>query len=63
MPKNTKAADPTVRPEDMVGFLLRLLQHTLRQNMDDGFRKEGVEHDVLNETGDEIVFLEIELKA
>jgi quercetin dioxygenase-like cupin family protein len=26
------------------------------------FRKAGVEHDVLNETADEIVFLEIELK-
>ena len=26
------------------------------------FRKAGVEHDVLNETGSEIVFLEIELK-
>ncbi len=27
------------------------------------FRKAGVEHDVLNETGRPIVFLEIELKA
>ncbi|MGB3866552.1 MAG: cupin domain-containing protein [Xanthobacteraceae bacterium] len=27
------------------------------------FRKAGVEHDVLNETGSTIVFLEIELKA
>jgi len=27
------------------------------------FRKAGVEHDVLNETKDAIVFLEIELKA
>ncbi len=27
------------------------------------FRKAGVEHDVLNETGDAIVFLEVELKA
>ena len=27
------------------------------------FRKAGVKHDVLNETGSEIVFLEIELKA
>jgi quercetin dioxygenase-like cupin family protein len=26
------------------------------------FRKAGVEHDVLNETVDEIVFLEVELK-
>jgi quercetin dioxygenase-like cupin family protein len=26
------------------------------------FRKAGVEHDVLNETGHEIVFLEVELK-
>ncbi len=26
------------------------------------FRKAGVEHDVLNETADEIVFLEVELK-
>ena len=26
------------------------------------FRKAGVEHDVLNETTDEIVFLEVELK-
>ena len=26
------------------------------------FRKAGVQHDVLNETGTEIVFLEIELK-
>ena len=27
------------------------------------FRKAGVEHDVLNETNDAIVFLEVELKA
>jgi mannose-6-phosphate isomerase-like protein (cupin superfamily) len=27
------------------------------------FRKAGVEHDVLNETDSEIVFLEVELKA
>ncbi|MBN9043301.1 MAG: cupin [Rhizobiales bacterium 62-47] len=27
------------------------------------FRKAGVEHDVLNETGETIVFLEVELKA
>lgn len=27
------------------------------------FRKAGVEHDVLNETKDAIVFLEVELKA
>lgn len=27
------------------------------------FRKAGVEHDVLNETDSEIIFLEIELKA
>ena len=27
------------------------------------FRKAGVEHDVLNETEDAIVFLEVELKA
>lgn len=27
------------------------------------FRKAGVDHDVLNETGDEIVFLEVELKS
>lgn len=27
------------------------------------FRKAGVEHDVLNETGNAIVFLEVELKA
>lgn len=27
------------------------------------FRKAGVEHDVLNETRDAIVFLEVELKA
>jgi len=26
------------------------------------FRKAGVEHDVLNETASEIVFLEVELK-
>jgi len=26
------------------------------------FRKAGVQHDVLNETGAEIVFLEVELK-
>jgi beta-alanine degradation protein BauB len=26
------------------------------------FRKAGVEHDVLNETADEIVFVEVELK-
>jgi beta-alanine degradation protein BauB len=27
------------------------------------FRKAGVEHDVLNETGSEIIFLEVELKS
>ncbi len=27
------------------------------------FRKAGVEHDVRNETGEEIVFLEVELKT
>jgi beta-alanine degradation protein BauB len=27
------------------------------------FRKAGVQHDVLNETAEEIVFLEVELKA
>ena len=43
MPKNPKAAGPVVEPKHTVGFLLRLLQHTLRQAMDDALRKRGVE--------------------
>ncbi len=43
MPKNPKAVGPVVKPEHTVGFLLRLLQHTLRQTMDDALRKQGVE--------------------
>ena len=42
MPKNPKAG-PVVEPKHTVGFLLRLLQHTLQQAMHDGLRKQGVE--------------------
>jgi len=42
MPKNPKASF-VVEPKHTVGFLLRLLQHTLRQAMDDALRKKGVE--------------------
>jgi DNA-binding MarR family transcriptional regulator len=42
MPKNPKAG-PIVEPKHTVGFLLRLLQHTVRQAMDDALRKQGVE--------------------
>jgi DNA-binding MarR family transcriptional regulator len=42
MPKNPKAG-PVVEPKHTVGFLLRLLQHTVRQAMDDALRKQGVE--------------------
>jgi len=42
MPKNPKAG-PVVEPKHTVGFVLRLLQHTLRQAMDDALRKKGVE--------------------
>ena len=34
MPKNPKAG-PVVEPKHSVGFLLRLLQHTLQQAMHD----------------------------
>ena len=43
MPKNPKANGPNVDPRHSVGFLLRLLEHTLQQSMHDGLRKEGVE--------------------
>jgi DNA-binding MarR family transcriptional regulator len=43
MPKNPKAPGPVVEPKHSVGFLLRLLEHTLQQTMHDGLRKEGVE--------------------
>jgi DNA-binding MarR family transcriptional regulator len=43
MPKNPKAPDPWIKPEHRVGFLLRSLQHTLRQAMDDALRKQGIE--------------------
>ena len=43
MPKNPKASGPMFKPEHTVGFLNRLLQQTLRQAMDDGLRKHGVE--------------------
>lgn len=42
MPKNPKAG-PVVEPKHSVGFLLRLLQHTLQQTMHEGLRKQGVE--------------------
>lgn len=42
MPKNPKAG-PVVEPKHGVGFLLRLLQHTLQQAMHDALRKQGVE--------------------
>ena len=43
MPKNPKASGPIVEPKHSVGFLLRLLEHTLQQAMHDGLRKQGVE--------------------
>lgn len=43
MPKNPKAAETWTKPEHRVGFLLRSLQHTLRQAMDEALRKQGVE--------------------
>jgi DNA-binding MarR family transcriptional regulator len=43
MPKNPEATGPVVEPKHSVGFLLRLLQHTLQQTMHDALRKEGVE--------------------
>ena len=43
MPKNPKAVGPVVDPKHTVGFLLRLLQHTVRQAMDEALRKQGVE--------------------
>ena len=43
MPKIPKAGGPTVEPAQTVGFLVRLLQHTQRQAMDDALRKAGVE--------------------
>jgi DNA-binding MarR family transcriptional regulator len=43
MPKNPKAAESWIKPEHTVGFLLRSLQHTLRQTMDDALRKQGIE--------------------
>jgi DNA-binding MarR family transcriptional regulator len=43
MPKNPKAAESWIKPEQTIGFLLRSLQHTLRQTMDDALRKQGIE--------------------
>jgi DNA-binding MarR family transcriptional regulator len=42
MPKNPEAG-LVVEPRHSVGFLLRLLQHTLQQTMHDELRKQGVE--------------------
>ena len=46
MPKNAEAYGSWMkleRPEHIIGFLLKSLQHTLRQTMDEGMRKHGIE--------------------
>jgi DNA-binding MarR family transcriptional regulator len=46
MPKNTEGFGAWLKldkPEQMVGFLLKSLQHTLRQTVDEALRKQGVE--------------------
>ncbi len=46
MPKKTESAGAWLRlerPEHILGFLLKSLQHTMRQNFDEALRKQGVE--------------------
>lgn len=46
MPKKPEAYGSWLKldkPEHMVGFLLKSLQHTLRQTMDEALRKQGVD--------------------
>ena len=46
MPKNAEAYGSWMkleRPEHIVGFLLKSLQHTLRQRMDEAMRTHGIE--------------------
>lgn len=46
MPKNSEAYGAWMKlekPEHLVGFLLKSLQHTLRQTLDEALRKQGVE--------------------
>jgi DNA-binding MarR family transcriptional regulator len=41
--KNTEAPPWLNSPQQVIGFLLKSLQHTLRQTMDEALRKQGVE--------------------
>jgi DNA-binding MarR family transcriptional regulator len=45
MPKNPEAQPPfpLETPEQIVGFLLKSLQHTLRQTLDEALRRQGIE--------------------
>ena len=46
MPKKREAYGSWLKldkPEHIVGFLLKSLQHTLRQTMDEAMRKQGVD--------------------
>lgn len=46
MPKNAEAYGSWMkleRPGHIIGFLLKSLQHTLRQTMDEAMRKQGIE--------------------
>lgn len=46
MPKKTESFGAWLkleRPEHILGFLLKSLQHTMRQNFDEALRKQGVE--------------------
>jgi DNA-binding MarR family transcriptional regulator len=43
MLKNAEGGRQMARPEQIVGFLLKSLHHTLRQIIDEALRKQGVE--------------------
>ena len=46
MPKNPESFGDWLKlekPEHILGFLLKSLQHTLRQRIDEALRKQGVE--------------------
>jgi DNA-binding MarR family transcriptional regulator len=46
MPKNSEAYGAWIKPdkpEHIIGFLLKSLQHTLRQTLDEALRKQGLE--------------------
>jgi len=45
MPKNPQAGEawPKLKKPEQIGFLLKSLQHTLRQTLDQALRKQGVE--------------------